>query len=54
MPCNDVLADTPGGGRLLPMAAVSPLMDKNGASEFSPLPEAWARRNLSTNLIADV
>ncbi|MCB0531224.1 MAG: histidine kinase [Saprospiraceae bacterium] len=56
MPCNDVLADTPGVVWVATDGGGIALMDKKTGrwQFFPPLPEAWARRNLSTNLIADI
>ncbi|TNE59166.1 MAG: hypothetical protein EP344_09110 [Bacteroidetes bacterium] len=55
-PCNDVLADTPGVVWVATDGGGIALVDKADGhwTFFPPLPAEWNRRNLSTNLIADI
>ena len=55
-PCNDVLADTEGIVWVASDGGGIALVDKTTGQWqfFPPLPNAWAQRNLSTNLIADI
>ena len=55
-PCRDVQADTPGVVWVATDGGGIARFEKNTGkwTYFPPLPTEWARRNLSTNLIADI
>lgn len=56
VPCRDVQADIPGAVWVATEGGGIARFDKNtaGWAFYAPLKAEWARRNLSTNLIADI